>query len=110
MDFVSKNYDEATNWEAVIVNGVLACMPEFCRIPPIMPTDRATVQAAVDSLGLYETHEVKLVRILNTGRLDKMFVSEACLRELESNSNIKVLSGLADIEFDEQGTIVPFPL
>lgn len=108
LDFASRNYDKATDWEAVTVNGIAASMPEFCKKPPIMPTDYATVQAAVDSIGLYDTSEVKLIRILNTGALKEMFVSEAYMPEIAGRDDLEVLSEPMKLPFDEEGTIIPF--
>ena len=107
-DFISRKYEENTNWDSVIVNGLAASMPEFCKKPPVMENDRKTIEAALESIGMYETEDVQLIRIINTGLLEEMYVSTAYLPEIEQRSDIRVLSGPEDIPFDEEGNIVPF--
>lgn len=108
LDFISKNYERQTNWESVTVNGLAASMPEFCRKPPVMPTDRDTVLAACDSVGLYEPEEIRLMRILTTGSLEELYVSTAYLEELRGRPDLQILSDPQPIPFDEEGNILPF--
>lgn len=107
-DFISKKYEEQTNWDNVMVNGLAASMPEFCKKPPVMENDRETVDAACDSIGLYEAEDIRLVRILNTGVLEEMYVSTAFLPEMKGREDLRVLSEPEEIAFDEEGNIVPF--
>ena len=51
-----------------------------------------------------------MVRIRNTLRLDRLFVSEACRAELAARGDVEIVEPAHELAFDGAGNLPPLPL
>ena len=70
----------------------------------VMPTDEMAVAAALTMCAGINPAEARLVRIENTLKLRRMWVSEALLGEVESDG-LTVLEGPQPMRFDADGSL-----
>jgi hypothetical protein len=72
----------------------------------VMPTDEMALAAALTMCAGVDPAEARLVRIENTLKLRRIWVSEALLREVENNVRLEILEDPQPMRFDE-GEIIP---
>ena len=90
-----------------LINVLTAGHPAAAMIPLVYETDREVLEAAIKSLPLGKSTDAEVVHISNTLHLEEMYVSEVYLSQIEERSDLEVLSGPAEIEFDGQGNMLP---
>ena len=76
-------------------------------LPIAFDTDRDVIANALPTLGLVEPTKSKIVHISNTLHLSEVLVSEAYLPELQQRSDLSVLSGPTEMDFDADGNLRP---
>jgi hypothetical protein len=77
-------------------------------IPIVMENDRAAIAAAMRANWGVEAEQTRFIRIPNTLHLEYMYVSESLLPELEGRSDIEILTGAEEMQFDEHGYFLKF--
>src|SRR5215203_2273377 len=85
------------------MNALTSTTPAPVKTPMVMPTDEMAIAAALTMCAGVDYPEVRLVRIENTLKLRRMWVSEALLGEVESNDRLEVLEDAQPIRFDAGG-------
>jgi hypothetical protein len=74
-------------------------------MPIPLQNDEAAVETALSRVPV--PANARMVRIINTSKLDTFWASEAILPELETNLNISVDNRVLQLSFDENGRINP---
>ncbi len=87
-------------------NALTSTTPFPVKLPMVMPTDRMAIAAALLMCAGVSPPETRLVRIQNTLKLRRMWVSEALLRETEGGERLKVLEDPRPIRFDADGSVL----
>ncbi|MBE0584725.1 MAG: DUF2088 domain-containing protein [Desulfofustis sp.] len=105
-DFVTQRVVDKLNRDITDVNCVTAVAPEKGRLPIVGRTDRMAIDYAFASAGPISGADVRLCWIRNTMRLDRMFVSEALLPEVEVHQNLEVSSALKQMRFSDAGDLL----
>lgn len=105
-DVVTERLASKFDREATYFNALTSTTPEPVRLPMIMPDDRLAIAAALQMWSGISTAEARLVRIKNTLRLDRMWVSETMLAEIEGDESWRVLDGPRPMRFDEGGALL----
>jgi hypothetical protein len=90
--------------EMTALNCIVAVAPEKARIPIVLPTDRAALEAAMRSIGLWTPASVRLAWIVNTSELRRMLVSPALAEEARQRRGKVFAEGL-EFPFDAQGEL-----
>lgn len=80
-DFITERLYAKIDREALYVNALAGSEPEHARIPMVLPTDRAAVDAAVATIGPVDPATLRLVHITNTKDLAVLEVSAALAAE-----------------------------
>ena len=106
VDFVTQRVVDKLNRASTDVNCVTAVTPEKGRLPIVGKTDKAAVDYAFASAGPITAGDVRLCWIRNTTTLDRMFVSEALLDEVEAHPELEVVSALMEMRFNENGDLM----
>ena len=75
------------------------------RVPLSLATDRAVVDACLDTCWRIDPLEARLVMIPNTLELAHLWVTEPLLAEVEAHPDLVVESDLRPIPFDPAGTL-----
>lgn len=80
-DFITERLYRKIDRTALYVNALAGSEPEHARIPMVLPTDRAAVDAAIATIGPVDPDTLRLVHIVNTKDLGVLEVSEALAAE-----------------------------
>ncbi len=99
-DYTTRRAVEKIDFEATAINCITASSPEKGRIPLALPTDKAAVEAAFGTIGLWEPETVRVAWISNTKDLEWLAVSSALLESARGREDIEVRDTLFDLPFD----------
>ena len=105
-DVVTERLAAKVDRPPTYLNALTSTTPFPVKLPMVMPTDRMAIAAALFMCAGVSPPEARLVRIQNTLRLRRMWVSEALLRETEGDERLKVLEGPRPIRFDADGSVL----
>ena len=86
------------------LNCITAVAPEKARIPIVAPSDRAALEAAFRSIGLWSPQSVRLAWIVNTSDLRRLAVSPALAAEARAKGLAVSAEGLA-LPFGDDGDL-----
>lgn len=105
-DFTTKRLVDKIDHRATYMNAVTSSCPEAVRIPPYYDSDREAIDTALKTIGLVEPSNARIVHILDTLRLEEMYVSEAMVAEVENRKDISVTGSPVPMKFDKKGNLV----
>ena len=105
-DFTTKRLVDKIDRHATYMNAVTSSCPEAVRIPPYYDSDREAIDTALKTIGLVEPQNARVVHILDTLRLEEMYVSEVMLAEIENRKDISVIGSVGSMKFDDKGNLV----
>lgn len=104
-DFITRKLYEKIDMNSLYVNALAGSEPEHARIPMVMESTRAAVEAGMNTIGLIEEDEIKVMRIRNTKEVSVVEVSTAYRDQMKSRSDIEVVGTPKPFNFDEQGEL-----
>ena len=104
-DVVTERLAGAMDRPSTYMNALTSTTPAPVKTPMVMPTDEMAIAAALTMCAGVSYPEARLVRIENTLKLRKIWVSEALLREVEGDERLEVLEEAQPMRFDEGGII-----
>lgn len=107
-DFIHRGLFEAIDWEKTVVNTLTASTPRGSRLPPAVETDRAGLYAMLATVGGTDTETVRLARIPDTMRLQRLCVSEVLVEEARTHDDLRIVREPQPLDF-ENGSLSPFP-
>ena len=90
------------------INCMTGNAPAGAAIPLYYDTDRQVLDAALQTVGLVEPENARVLRIRNTLDLAELLVSEAYLPQVEKQDDLSIVEPLKDMEFDDQGDLLPW--
>lgn len=105
-DFTTMRAFRKFDFAETYPNSLTSNVPVSVKIPMVLPTDRAAVQAAIKTCLLLDKTAVRLVRIRDTLSLEHMEVSEALIEEVKNNPMLELIGGPYQLRFDEQDNLV----
>ena len=82
-DVVTERLAGSVDRPSTYMNALTSTTPAPVKTPMVMPTDEMAVAAALTMCAGVDPAEARLVRIENTLKLGRIWVSEALLREVE---------------------------
>jgi hypothetical protein len=106
-DFTTRRLVDKMNTHNSYVNAVTSCCPEAVRIPLYFDSDREAIQTALNTIGDVPPQKARIVRILNTLKLEGMMISETMLPEAEQLDQVNVIGSPSEMAFDAQGNLAP---
>ena len=104
-DFTTKKLVKKIDHDAMAMNAIAAMSPEKGRIPIALSTDKAAVEAALNTIGAVEPGKARLIHIKNTLEMGKLDISEALLQELKGRKDLTLIKELGPLSFDQTGNI-----
>jgi hypothetical protein len=104
-DVVTERLVSKMDRPATYLNALTSTTPFPVKIPMTMPSDRAAIAAALAMTAGVSPPEARLVRIRNTLKLRRMWVSEALLEEVEDNERLSVIEPPRPMDFDADGSL-----
>jgi len=109
-EFTNRRTVEALDMRSTTVNCVTAGHVTAAMIPVHFDTDREVVNTALQTLGLTDPPDARVVQVRNTLLLQEMLVSEACLPQLKNHPRVTIEAGPIDWPFDAEGNLLPIPI
>ncbi|MGI8859485.1 MAG: lactate racemase domain-containing protein [Rubrobacteraceae bacterium] len=101
-DVVTERLASKMERSATYMNALTSTTPAPVKTPMVMPTDRMAVAAALTMCAGISPPEARLIRIQNTIKLRRMWVSEALLAEVEQDERLRVVEGPRSMSFDAE--------
>ena len=105
-DFTTKRLVDKIDHHATYMNAVTSSCPEAVRIPPYYDSDREAIDTALKTIGPVEPQHTRIVHILDTLRLEELYVSEVMVPEVEKRKDISVIGSPGPMKFDYKGNLV----
>jgi len=105
-DFATQRLVDKIDHRATYMNAVTSSCPEAARIPPYYDSDREAIDTALKTIGPVESQNARIVHILDTLRLEEMYVSEVMLPEVEKRKDISPIGSPGPMKFDDKGNLV----
>ncbi len=105
-DVVTERLVSGMDRPTTYLNALTSTAPNPVKIPMVMPTDRMAIAAALTMCAGTSPPEVRLVRIKNTLRLRRMWVSEAMLGEVERDERLTLIEDPQPMRFDDDGSLL----
>ena len=103
-DFVHHRVVEKMDPEATALNSITAVAPEKGMVPIALPTDRKALEAALQSIGPWDTETVRMAWITNTFDLNRIAVSPALAKEAKLKG-ISISEHPFELPFDSDGDL-----
>lgn len=103
-DLVTRRLAQKVDFEATYLNTLTATFLERAKLPMVMESDRAAVEAALESLG--RPSAPRIIRIRNTLEVEEMLVSSAVASALPGRDNFDVVGGPRPWPFDTNGNLL----
>ncbi|MEN6608516.1 MAG: hypothetical protein ABFD60_14820 [Bryobacteraceae bacterium] len=107
-DVVTDRLVSKIDWQSTYVNAFTSGALSAVRVPLHFPTDRECLERMARTVGKLSQEEVTIGRIRNTQELGLMLLTENLLPEVSTNPAIEVLEEPHEMEFDEEGNLLPF--
>jgi hypothetical protein len=104
-DVVTERLVSRMNRPATYLNALTSTTPAPVKTPMVMPSDRMAIAAALVMCAGVSAPEARLVRIKNTLKLRRMWVSEALLREMDEGK-LRVIQEPRPMRFDKEGAFL----
>jgi hypothetical protein len=105
-DVVTERLAGSMDRPSTYMNALTSTTPAPVKTPMVMPTDEMAIAAALTMCAGVDPGKARLVRIENTLKLGRLWVSEALLGEVENDGRLEVLEDPRPMSFEE-GEIRP---
>lgn len=103
-DFVHQQVVDKMDPAMTALNSITAVAPEKGMVPITLPSDRRALEAALQSIGPWDTDTVRLAWIINTAELNHIAVSPALAREA-GIKGLSVSGSSFELPFDANGVL-----
>ena len=104
-EYAHKRAIEEMNREITYINCMTGNHPSGAHIPLYFDTDRICIDKALETVGLVEPENAKVLRIHNTLELGELLVSEAYRAEIEQRDDLDIIGEATDMPFDANGDL-----
>jgi hypothetical protein len=106
-EFTNQRTIDSVNLDATRINALTGGHPTAAALPVALPSDREVIEAALQTVGLVEMDQTRVVQISNTLHVGEVMVSEAFAEEIESRDDLEIVIEPQEMEFDEHGNLYP---
>lgn len=106
-DITTRRFVEKINLGAIYTNAITAAILEPAKLSLILNTDQEAIAVALKTCNRITPETVRIVRIVNTLELHRLWVSPALLAEVDGNENLSVAGAEAPMPFDVSGRLLP---
>jgi hypothetical protein len=94
--------------ETTYVNVITGGHPPSGAIPLYCDTDRRVIDLALQTVGLVEPEDTRVVRIHNTLDVAEILASEAYSAEVKKRPDLTMVGPPGEMAFDQNGDLLPF--
>ena len=108
-DFTSTRLVKKMDHHKTWINVITGISPEKGAIPIHFDTDREALDACLKTIGEIPVPKVRVVHIKDTLSVNKISVSQAYAKEIDKNSDLKLLGQWKEMALDSSGNMInPF--
>ena len=107
-DFTTTRLIDKIDRHSTYMNGITALGPQKSKIPFYYDTDQEAIKVALDTIGLTEPEDARVIRIESTLRLTELDISEVLLEDAKLHSRLEVMDEAKPFAFDDAGNLLPF--
>ena len=105
-EFTNQRTVDSIDKKITAINCLTGLHPTAAMTPIAFESDREVITAALQTVGLVEPPQSKVIQISNTLQLAECLVSEAYLPELTGRDDLTALTEPIDMAFDDRGNLV----
>lgn len=105
-DVVTERLAAAMDRPSTYLNALTSTTPAPVKTPMVMPDDRTAIAAALTMCAGISPQEARLVRIKNTLKLRRLWVSEALLEDVEKYEKLQLVESPRPMRFDKDGSLL----
>jgi len=105
-DFTTQRLVDKIDPRATYMNAVTSSCPEAVRIPLYFKTDREVIDTALNTIGLVEPQNARIVHIRDTLHLEEMYISQAMLKEAKTLKELSIVGKQQPLKFGKDGNLV----
>jgi len=105
-EFTNQRTVDSIDRKITVINCLTGLHPPAAMIPIAFETDREVITAALQTVGLVEPPQSRVIQISNTLQLAECLVSEAYLPEFSGRDDLTALTEPADMAFDDRGNLL----
>ena len=98
-DVVTERLAASVDRPSTYMNALTSTTPAPVKTPMVMPTDEMAIAAALTMCAGVEPPDARLVRIENTLKLRRLWVSEALLGEVDGDERLEILEAPRPMRF-----------
>jgi hypothetical protein len=106
-DFTTRDVINKLDTRAMATNAITAMTPEKARLPVSLSTDRAAVEAALQTIGAVEASDARIIHIKNTLEMSILHISHALKKEMEKRKDLMLVEEIGSLPFDANGRLSP---
>ena len=103
-DVVTERLASKMDRPSPYLNALTSTTPQPVKLPMVIPTDRLAIAAALEMCAGVSQRDTRLVRIRNTLKLGRIYVSEALLPEVENNERLRIVEEPRPMRFGDDGS------
>jgi hypothetical protein len=107
VDLTTRRVIDKVDYKSTYTNALTSGIWSSAKMPIFLENDRAAIETALSKVP--ELTRVRMARITNTLRLERLWVSEALLPELRERKDLEISETPLNVTFDENGRLLPFP-
>jgi hypothetical protein len=108
-DLTTQRLVSKIDYQPTFVNALTSGHSLVAKTPVFLPTDRDAITIALQTCGTIDTKKARVVRIKNTLRLEKMWISETLLEEVKAEPKLQKILEIVDepreMQFDVLGNL-----
>lgn len=104
-DIATQNFFNKVDINKTSLNSIASMSPEQGKTPCVMKNDKQAIQAALNTIDIFNSKDIKLMYIKNTNYLKKFYISKALIRQIEQRNDLEVISELKSLKFNDKGKI-----
>ena len=99
-EYAHKRAIEEMDREITYINCMTGNHPSGAHIPLYFDSDRICIDRALETVGLVEPENAKVLRIHNTLELGELLVSEVYMPEIEKREDLEIVTSAEEMAFD----------
>lgn len=107
--FTTQHCVDQIDYEKTRINCITSNHVEVGMIPITLPTDAEAVSCGLQTIGLVEPQDARVIQISDTLHMSRTRVSEAYFPAVEASDNLEFIGEPFDFPLDENGRLLDVP-
>ena len=104
-EFTTQRCVDQIDSESTRINCITGMHPEAAMIPITLPTDAAAVDSALQTIGMIEPENARIIQISDTLHLQRVRVSEAYFADVQKSTHLRLDGDPYDFPIDAAGSL-----